>query len=139
MKHFIYIAVLIALVLAVASPSEAMISVGTLSKERAKKLGIELRAKPNGQREAWLELELKPEGELKNFMHVSLEVADGDQFLLGWTPLKDDRQPTGSVIVRVMGNRVFLEKVTLRIVAGATGEVGHDLPVKDFVDFKKLS
>ena len=52
--------------------------------------------------------------------------------------MKDERQPSGSVIVRVMGNRAFLEKVTLRVVVGALGEEGHDLRVKDFVDLKNL-
>ena len=138
MKNLIPIAILSVLLLAVASPGAAMISVENLSGERAKKLRIELRVKANGPREAWLELQFKPEGELKAFHHVSLEIAEGEHFLLGWTPLKDERQPTGSIIVRVMGNRAFLEKVTLRVVVGATGEEGHDLRVKDFVDLKNL-
>jgi hypothetical protein len=116
----------------------AVISVGNVSKERAKELGIELRAKPNGPNEAWIELEFKPEGKLANFKHVSLEVADGEQFQLGWTPLKDERTSTGSVIVRLMGNRAFLEKVTLRVVRGDFGDHGDDLRIKDFVNLKEL-
>jgi hypothetical protein len=116
----------------------AMISVESVSKARAKELGIEVRGKPNGPREASIELEFKPEGELANFEHVSLEISDGDQFQLGWTPLKDRRTRTGSVLVRVMGNRAFLEKVTLRILRGPMGDVGHDLRIKDFVDLKEL-
>ena len=116
----------------------AMISTRNVSKDQTKELGIELRAKPNGPKEAWIELEFKPEGKLAGFQHVSLEIADGEQFQLGWTPLKDERTSTGSVIVRLMGNRAFLEKVTLRIVRGATGEVGDDIRNKDFVDLKGL-
>ena len=41
-------------------------------------------------------LEFKPEGKLAGFNHVSLEIADGEQFQLGWTPLKDERTGTGS-------------------------------------------
>ena len=116
----------------------AMISVGNVSKERARELGIELRAKANGPKEAWIELEFKPEGKLADFQHVSLEISDAGQFQLGWTPLKAERTSSGNVVVRLMGNRAFLEKVTLRIVRGATGEVGDDIRLKDFVDFKDL-
>jgi len=126
------------LFLAASGTCLAMISVGKVSKERAKELGIELRAKANGPNEAWIELEFKPEGKLAGFKHVSLEITDGKQFQLGWTPLKDERTSTGSVVVRLMGNRAFLEKVTLRIVRGATEEVGDDLRIKDFVDLKEL-
>jgi hypothetical protein len=137
MKTTISLAVLI-LFVAACGTCLAMISVGKVSQERAKELGIELRAKRNGPKEAWIELEFQPEGKLADFKHVSLEVADGEEFQLGWTPLKDERTSTGSVIVRLMGNRAFLEKVTLRVVCGAFGDVGHDLRIKDFVDLKEL-
>jgi len=116
----------------------ADMSVGNVSKERAKELGIELRAKPNGPNEASIELEFKPEGKLAGFQYVSLEIADGDKFQLGWTPLKDERTGTGSVVVRLLGNRAFLENVTLRIVRGVTADVGDDVRIKDFVDLKEL-
>ena len=137
MKTTISLAVLI-LFVAIGGTCLAVISVGDVSKERAKELGIELRAKPNGPNEAWIELEFKPEGKLADFKHVSLEIADGKQFQLGWTPLKDERTSTGSVVVRLMGNRAFLETVTLRVVCGFNGGKGHDLRVKDFVDLKEL-
>jgi hypothetical protein len=137
MKTTLCLAVLI-LFVAASGTCLAMISVENVSKARAKELGIELRAKPNGPKEAWIELEFKPEGKLADFNHVSLEIADGEQFQLGWTPLKDERTSTGSVVVRLMGNRAFLEKVTLRVVRGAFGDVGHDLRIKDFVDLKEL-
>ena len=126
------------LIVAAAGTCLAMISVGNVSKVRAKELGIEVRAKANGPKEAWIELEFKPEGKLAEFKHVSLEIADGDAFQLGWTPLKDERTSTGSVVVRLMGNRSFLEKVTLRIVCGAFGETGDDVRITDFVDLDQL-
>ena len=138
MKTTVSLAALI-LFVAVCGTSLAVISVGNVSKDQAKELGIELRAKPNGPNEAWIELEFKPEGKLAGFKHVSLEIADDKQFQLGWTPLKDERTSSGNVVVRLMGNRAFLEKVTLRVVCGPfTGDTGHDLRVKDFVDFKQL-
>ena len=137
MKNAVFLA---ALILSMATPetSLAMISVGNVSKERAEELGIELRAKPNGPDEAWVELEFRPDGKLAGFNHVSLEIADGEQFQLGWTALKEERTHSGSVVVRLMGNRAFLEKVTLRVVLGALGEEGLDLRVRDFINLKGL-
>ncbi len=131
---------LTALILLVAAcrPCLGEIVVENVSKTRAKQLGIDLTATANGPKEAWIKLEFRPQGELKDFQHVSLEVRDGEQFLLGWTPLKDKRSSSGSVVVGLLANRVFLGNVTLRIVSGATGDDGHDLRVKDFVDLKKL-
>ena len=123
---------------ATCSTSLALISVGSVSRERAGELGIELRAKDGGPKHAWIELEFKTERELAKFQHVSLEIPDGDQLGLGWTPLKDQRTSSGSVIVRVRGSRKFLENVTLRIVHGDFGDRGLDVSIKDFVDFAKL-
>ena len=141
MKTIPHLAALAILLVAASGRCLAMISVENLTKDRAKELGIELRGKANGPKEAWIELELRPEGKLKAFDHVSLEIRgddEGKEFLLGWTPLQSQRTSTGSVIVRLMANRAFLEKVTLRVVCGAMGEEGHDLRVKDFVDLKTL-
>ncbi len=131
---------LTALVLLVVSSRPCMgeIVVENVSKARAKELGIDLTATANGPKQAWIKLEFKLHGELKDFQHVSLEIRNGDQFLLGWTPLKDTRSNSDSVVVGLLANRVFLENVTLRVVTGATGDVGHDLRVKDFVDLKIL-
>jgi hypothetical protein len=118
--------------------SLALISVGIVSVENAKEMGIELRAKPGGPNHAWVDLEFKAEGKLEQFQQVSLEIADGDELDLGWTPLKDVRTSLGTVLVRVIGSRAFLKKVVLRIVHGTFGGVGHDIPLKDFVDFDNL-
>lgn len=118
--------------------SLALMSVGIITKERAKELGIEVRAKPGGPDHAWVELEFKPEGKLERFRHVSLEIADKDQLELGWTPLKDQRTSQGTVLVRVMGSRAFLKRVTLRIVLGDIGRVGNDIRLKDFINFDTL-
>ena len=130
----------LSLFVAACGPSSAMISVGNVSVDRAGELGIELRAKPGGPKHAWIELEFKPVGPLSKFRHVSLEIPDGDELGLGWTPLKDSRTSSGSVVVRVMGSRQFLKKVTLRIVCGELrSETGLDLRVGDFVDLEKLT
>ena len=118
--------------------SLALMSVGVISPERAKEQGIELRARPGGPDHAWIELEFKPEGLFADFSHVSIEVSDGENLELSWTPLKDVRTRRGTVIVRVMGSRTFLERVTLRIVHGDFGRVGEDLHLNQFVDFENL-
>jgi hypothetical protein len=118
----------------------AAMGIAFVSKERAKELGIEVRGIANGPKEATIVLKFKPEGKLKLFRHVSLEIRDGDNFLLGWTPLKDERTSSASVVVSLMANRAFLEKVTLRIVSGEVGNYGgHDVRVADFVDLKNLT
>jgi hypothetical protein len=124
--------------LAGARPCAAVMSIENVSTARAKQMGIQLTATANGPREAWIKLEFRPQGELKDFQHVSLEVRDGEKFLLGWTPLRDKRTSSGAVAVSLMANRAFLENVSLRIVTGAMGDVGRDLRIKDFVDLKQL-
>src|SRR5690349_4044210 len=131
----------LALLLAVCpSRSFAMMSIAFVSKGRAKELGIEIRATANGPNEAWIVLEFKPEGQLKEFSHVSLEIRDGEKFLLGYTPLQEKKTTSGSITTSLMANRIFLEKVTLSIVVGYPGNyAGYELRVKDFVDLKNLS
>lgn len=107
--------------------------------EQAEALGITLRVKPSGPKHAWVELEFKPEGALAKFQQVSLEISDGDELRMGWTPLKDRRTDGGRVLVRLMGGRRFLDNVTLRIVCGDLGESGLDVRLKDFVDFETLT
>ena len=126
------------LILAFCATCLAAISTRNVTKNEAKELGVELRAKPNGPNEAWIELEFKPEGKLAGFSHVSLEISDGEKFQLGWTPLKDVRTRSGSILVRLMGNRRYLQNVTLRIVRGVTEDVGEDIRIKDFVDLNEL-
>lgn len=138
MKSSFRLAALAALLLATCSQCLALISIANVSREQAKEMGIQIRAKPNGPSQAWIELEFRPEGRLKDFQHVSLEVRDARAFLLGWTPLKERRSGSGTVLVNLMGNRDFLEKVTLRIVSGTFSSSGHDLRITDFVDLKQL-
>jgi len=138
MKSITKISVLAALLVAAYCPCLAMMSIEKVSKDRAKELGIEIRATANGPNEAWVELELKPEGHLRGFNHVSLEIRDGKTFLLGYDALKEKRTSSGSVVVGFLANRTFLEKITLCVVEGVTGDRGHELRVKDFVEMGKL-
>jgi len=110
-----------------------------VSKGRAKQLGIEIRAKANGPNDAWIELEFKPKGELKDFVHVSLEIREGEKFLLGYSPLKEKRSNSGSIVVSFLVDRAYVEKIRLSVITGQPmNYTGHELQVKDFVDLGKL-
>lgn len=127
------------LVLAVNRDASALISVEKVSPERAAELGIQVRARPSGPNAAWIELELRPEGPLKLFQHVNMEIRDDDQLLVGWCPLKSQPTSEGTVKVVFMVDRVFLDKVTLRVLEGQVMNiVGHDLALSEFVNLDEL-
>ena len=131
------ITALLALTLLLAVASNrcfAMMEIVVVSKERAKELGMEVRFTANGPNEIWVELEFKPEGKLKDFKHVSLEIRDGGKFLLGYAPLGEKRPKSGSVVVGFLANRAYLDKVSLRVVAGHPMDLtGYELRMKEFV------
>ncbi len=99
---------------------------------------MELRFIGNGPNEVWVELEFEPEGQLKDFSRVSLEIREGDKLSVGYAPLREERSPSGSVTVRFMASWAYLEKVTLSVVAGQPMNMtGYELRVKDFVQQEK--
>lgn len=125
------------LLAAAAIPCLAMMSVGDVSPTRAKELGMEIRVKDSGPNDVWVELEFKPEGALKNFVRVTLEIRDGKKLLLGYTALEAKRSSSGSVVVSLMANRAYLEKISLMVVVGVPMDYcGHQLRMKDFVPAK---
>src|SRR5262245_38847351 len=127
-------------VLFVVSPSLcfAEMRIGHVSKEWAKKLGMEIRLKGDGPNELWVELEFKAEGELKEFIHVSLEIREGEKLLVGYAPLREHPSNSGRVLVGSMANRAYLDKVTLRVVTGRLKDMkGHDLRMKDLLIWRK--
>ena len=121
------------------SPCFAMMSIGNVSKEQAKELGMEIRSKPSGPDAVWVELEFKTEGKLNDFSHVSLEIGEGDKLLVGYAPLREKRSSSGSVVVGFMANRAYLDEITLRVVVGVPmNMVGYDVRLKEFVDLEKV-
>jgi hypothetical protein len=139
MKRYTALSALTFLLLAGANQCFAAMEIEHVSKERAKKLGMELRLKESpASKEVWVELEFKAEGELKDFVHVSLEIRDGKNLLVGRAPLHARPSTSGHVLGRFMTNRAYLDKVTLRVVTGHVMDyTGYDLHVKDFVDLEK--
>lgn len=138
MKTMFKIAIL-ALLLAVApSPCFALRSIGFVSKKEAKELGLDLRFKTNGTNHVWVELEFKTEGKFKQFQHVELEIREGGKSLLGWAPLKEKRTRSGSVVVRFLADRAFLDNIALCVVVGDFGDGGWELRLKVFVEPEKV-
>jgi hypothetical protein len=129
---------ILGLLFATATPCSAMRSIGIVSKEQAKVMGIEIRATPAGPEAAWVELEFKPEGKLKNFHHVEIEINEGEKSLLGWCPLREERLGSGRVLVRFMAGRAFIQKIALSIVLGAAQDEAEMLSLKEFVDLDKI-
>src|SRR5579859_8179081 len=132
MKTVIKLCVLGLLVVAIPGVCLALRSIGIVTKEQAKEMGIEVRAVGSDPEQVWIELEFKPEGKLKDYRHVEMDINEGDKMLLGYTVLKDVRQDSGKVLVRVLTTRTFLEKITLEIVVDAPTPIGHMIRLKDF-------
>jgi hypothetical protein len=124
----------VAVLLAVApSPCFAEFLLVSVSTERAKDLGIEVRSQPAGPNLVRVELEFKAEGELKNFSLVNLRLGEGDNPLVT-APLQEDRSKPGRVMVSFTVDRAQLPKLNLRVmVPGGAGGSIYDLQVRDFV------
>jgi hypothetical protein len=139
MKTILNISVLTFLLVAASSPCFAAWSIGQISKERAKELGMEIRSKPSGTNAVWVELEFKTEGKLKSFSHVDLRISEGEKSLVT-APLREDRSRPGRVVVTVTADRAYLDKVALWVMVAdmMPGGTVYELRVKDFVELEKL-
>ena len=119
-------------------PCFALWSFGPISKERANELGIEIRTKVNGPTDFSLELDIKTEGELKDFNRlgrVELQVGDGKAPLVSAT-LKENQYQSkpGHLVFSLAVDRDHLELITLRVwVSQGLGGVIHELHVRDFL------
>jgi hypothetical protein len=137
MRTILNISVLVFLLVVASGWCFAMMSIETVSEQRAKDLGLEIRATAAGPDDVWVELEFPTRGELEKFVRVDLEISDGKKRVSA--SLQEDRSKPGRVAVSFTADRVDLDKITLRVVTGVAMDMtGHDLRVKDFVDLKKV-
>jgi hypothetical protein len=143
MKTILDISILAVLLAVARSPCFGSWSLGPVSKERAKELGMEMRSKTIGSNEISIELEIKTEGELKSFSgqdlrsRVELQIREGETCLVSGT-LREDRTKAGRVVVSFSADRAHLDRITLRVWVGqGVGGVIHELRVKDFVEPEK--
>jgi hypothetical protein len=138
MKLLRYLITIVCIV-AASSPCFALREIAPLTKEQAKEMGIELRAKP-GPDAVGLVLEFKPEGKLKEFTHVELQMTGGEKSTVVFTELRETRSSSGSVVVTLTVGRAYLEKTILSVVMHGPREAGdhtYELRMKDFVDLEK--
>ena len=135
MKATFSIAV-VAVLLVAPSSCFALGSVLQVSKEEAKKMGMEVRSTSLGANQVRVELGFKVEGGLKNFRHVDLWFGEGDSPLLA-APLQEDRSKPGQVAVGFTADRAHLDKITLRVTVSELGDTVYKLRIKDFVEPEK--
>ena len=135
MKTAVSIAAL-AVLLTSTSPCFALGSVLQVSKEEAKKMGMEVRSELAGPDQVRVELEFKVEGGLKHFKHVNLWFGEGDNPLLA-AQLHEDRSKPGQVAVSFTADRAHLDKITLRVTISELGDTVYKLRIKDFVEPEK--
>jgi len=125
----------LAVLLAVTpSPCFALWSIGQVSKERAKELGMEVRSKAAGPNAVRVELEFAIEGKLTEFSRVDLRVSEGEKSLVTAT-LREDRSRPRRVVVGFAADRAHLDKLVLWVMVpdAIPGGTIYELRVKDFV------
>src|SRR5437763_1412291 len=104
----------VAVFLFAPGPCFALWEIAPVSKERAKELGMEVRATAAGPNDVRVELEFKPEGELKNFSRVDLRLGEGEKVVVA--PLREDRSKEGRIVVSFVADRTRLEKINLWVM-----------------------
>jgi hypothetical protein len=112
-----------------------------VSKEEAKKLGMEVRSTATGPKHVRVELEFKPEDKLKHFSQVDLQLDQGDNPTLT-AALREDRSKPGRVAVSFTADTAQLDKLTLRVMvpfrAGGAGGTIYVIRLKEFVELKTV-
>jgi hypothetical protein len=123
----------VAIFLFAPSPCFALWDIETVSRQRAKELGMEVRWKADGPNQVRVDLQFKAQGELKGFSRVELRSGEGNN-LPGAAPQLEERSKPGRVAVRFTASRAQLSKLTLRVlVPGGQGGTVYELRMKDFV------
>ena len=130
--------VLTCLVVLTPSVCFAMMAIEIVSKDRAKELGLEVRANAAGPDAVRVELEFETKA-LPQYSRVDLEILDRGK-LLSSSTLREEPAKAGRVIVSFAADRTKLSQFTLRIVTGVgtRNMTGYDVQAKEFVDLEKL-
>ena len=136
MKTAFSIAILPVLLVA-PSPCFALWEIASVSTERAKELGMEVRSEGAGPNHVRVELGFKTEGALKDYSRVELRIGEGDNPPVT-APLREERSKLGRIAVSFTAERAQLDKLTLWVMVPAPlGGTIYALRVKDFVELKK--
>jgi hypothetical protein len=120
-----------------------MISVGVLSKEKAKeKYGIIMHARKNGDAGIKVWLEFKKQGWLEKFTYAELRMEDARGKHLISAQLNPNpvhhRQPKDITTVSFSADAEQLSQCSFLVVCYGSneGDVGYYLSAKDFLDLK---
>ncbi len=146
MKTILDVSVLAVVLVAASSPCLAMWMHAPVSKEGAKKLGMEVRTTATEPNHVIVELEFKtegnfqefsPEGKYKDGSRVELRIGEGDNPPVT-AALREDRSKPGRVVVSFTADRGQLDKINLWVVVPEPrGGTYYVLRIKDFVEIKK--
>ena len=127
----------------IASPSFAMISVGVITKEKAKeKYGITMHTRNNGDAGIKVWLKFKKQGWLEKFTYAELRMKDAEGKHLLSAQLRPNpvhhRQSKDITTVAFSANADQLGQCSFLVVCygGNEGDVGYYLNVKDFLDLE---
>ena len=116
----------------------ALESIEFVTPERAKALGLEIRANAAGPQAVRVELEFEAKGELQNYARVALEMHEGDK-LISTSTLKEEPKP-GRILVSFAADGASLNKITLKVVTqdSPRTRIGRVLRIHELVDLSKL-
>jgi len=117
----------------------ALEDIEIVTKERAKELGLDIRAIAAGPQAVRIELEFEAKGELQNYSRVALEMNEGDKLITSST-LKEEPAKPGRIFVGFAADRASLNKFELKVVTQESprSRSGHVLRVHEFVDLTKV-
>jgi hypothetical protein len=103
MKAIFNIVAAAVLLLVAPGPVFALWEIASVTRGRAKELGMEVRSTAAGPDDVAVALEFKPEGALKGFSRVDLRVGEGDKSPVTAPPREDRSKPgrTGPRLSRV--------------------------------------
>jgi hypothetical protein len=118
--------------------SFAMASVGDVSKERAKELGITVRSQPSANHDLWVQVEFKTIGAMKEFKWADLEVMQGGKRLVTAALLPRKRtleSPPESKMLEFYIDPAALADTTVTIFVYNVplSGIGYRLKMKEFL------
>jgi hypothetical protein len=137
MKAIVNIVVLAVVLIGLPHQCFALWGIAPVSKEEAKKLGMEVRTKATGPNHVTVELEFEAKGPFKKFSRVDMRIGQGDNPPVT-AALREDRSKPGSVVVGFIADRSEVDKISLWVmVPESLGGTIYDVRIKDFVEAKK--
>lgn len=120
-----------------------MISVGTLDKKEAAKMGIVMKSRPNGDAGVKVWIEFRLEGVLERFTYAELRMEDDEgnhqlSAMLRVNP-ENHKQPKDITSVAFSADPAQLKNCEFWVVCNNAMEgVGYILKVSDFLDLDDL-